>query len=82
MIDNEEKPLIEKEGFVDDWEIRDRKNTHPSSSTAVLKYKDVKQAVERLKEAFCGCDYCDFTEESIKICPHCEKIDKIFGEFE
>ena len=70
-----EKTLSDEIGFVDDFEIRDRKQTHPSSSTPILELKDVKEAVQKLKELSFTYIEEELYYEWIK-----EIDDKIFGE--
>ena len=45
-----EEPLKNKEGYVESWQIRDKKDVHPSHITKVFEEKDIKSAVEFLKE--------------------------------
>lgn len=40
------EPLKNKEGYVDSWEFRDKKDTHPAHTTKVFEEEDLKSAVE------------------------------------
>lgn len=42
-------PLKDKEGYVDSWQIRDKKDCHPSHVTKVHEDEDIKSAVEFYK---------------------------------
>ena len=40
------EPLTGKEGYVDSWQIRDKKDVHPSHITKVFEEEDIRSAVE------------------------------------
>jgi len=40
------EPLDGKEGYVDSWQIRDKKDVHPSHRTKVFEAKDIKSACD------------------------------------
>ena len=44
------KPLRENKDFVDEWNIKDKKDVHPSHRTRIFQDSAVKDAVEGLKE--------------------------------
>jgi hypothetical protein len=50
MEERQPEPLKDKEGFVDEWQIRDKKDVHPSHLTKVFEEEDIKSAVEWLKD--------------------------------
>lgn len=43
------EPLKNKEGYVDSWQIRDKKDVHPSHITKVFEEEDIHSAVKLLK---------------------------------
>jgi len=52
MKTTKEKTLSDKKGYVDSWEIRNEKDTHPSHRTIVYKESDVKQFIKEILSEF------------------------------
>jgi hypothetical protein len=75
------EPLKDKEGFVDEWQIRDKKDVHPSHLTKVFEEEDIKSAVLWLKEQISIIDHNDETSLTPNLELHfLELIDKAFED--
>jgi len=76
------KPLKGKEGYVDSWQIRDRKDVHPSHATKVFKSEDVKSACGfylryKDKPELLIKEHPEYKKEIEKInniCPYCIEV--------
>jgi len=65
------EPLDGKEGYVDSWQIRDKKDVHPSHRTKVFEAKDIKSACDfylryRYNPELLAKEYPELKEEMIK----------------
>ena len=45
-----QKTLSKEIGYVDSWEIKDKKDVHVSHRTAILEFDDVKQFIKEILE--------------------------------
>jgi len=65
------EPLDRKEGYVDSWQIRDKKDVHPSHRTKVFEAKDIKSACDfywRYKDNLDQLtkEYPEYTEDALQ----------------